>query len=484
MPLILTLRPTPSPSDPIVVLVTAFIVFLVLAFVIATAPNGRERTLRLLFVYLTYGVLELIVKRLAHFAWFLYPIKFGLFFCVLISWWQWREGQRPKLASIPLGGVLAAYLAVAAIQMFNPHQANPIVGMLGWLSDFAFASFYFVAFDLFDGIAPMRRFLRVTALLGVVSALACFTEQWLDPTELMRKYPMFVHLVYFTAAGEVVYRPSALSPYSEIFAIVAMLGLLASRQRPVVLLTAGIAVCVVANVLHAVRIVWMTGIAAVVLLNVLSRGRRLVSIALVAASVALAVDVGIAVSKGGVAESLISATTPLATFQRTRLWGLMALPAIMAQFPFGVGVGEASPGVRFVDSSDITRFGFHNYISELAAQMSIIGPVLLLIFCARVVVTAWGPVWRAKPDEWRAQVSTSLTLVGAMAASFFGGGGLGAYPVSDYFWLMAGATMSLIHEGRFRSVVTARLMFRRNVLPRHGPVLLSGKPAASQRWLV
>ena len=168
MPPTLTLRPVPSPSDPIVALVTAAILGVAFLFVVATAPDARERTIRLLFVYLTYGVLEIIVKRLAHFAWFLYPIKLGLFFCVLASWLAWRAGHREKVLTTPLGGILAAYLAVAGIQVFNPYQSNPFVGALGWLSDFAFAAFYFVAFDLFDGVAPMRRFLRVTAVLGVL----------------------------------------------------------------------------------------------------------------------------------------------------------------------------------------------------------------------------------------------------------------------------------------------------------------------------
>src|SRR5437870_4512289 len=152
----LLLRPIPSPSDPIVVMVTACIVLLALVFLVATAPSARERTLRLLFLYLTYGLLEVIVKRLAHFVWFLYPIKFALFFCVLASWLQWRERLRSRLADIPLSGVLGAYLALAAIQVFNPYQANPIVGVLGWLTEFMYASFYFIAFALFDGVAPTR----------------------------------------------------------------------------------------------------------------------------------------------------------------------------------------------------------------------------------------------------------------------------------------------------------------------------------------
>jgi len=459
-------RPSPAASDPLVVFVTAVILLAVTLLVISRARDGRERTLRLLFVYLTYALIEVGVKRVAHFAWFLYPIKFALFFALLLSWQNWRSGHRLRLRNVPFSGLLAGYLAVAAVQVFNPYQANPIVGALGWLTDFMYAALYFVAFDLFDGVEPMRRLLRLTAVLGIISAVVCVAEQWLGPYEMAVRYPMFVQLVHFTADGGIVYRPSSLSPYSEIFGVAAMLGLFAGRHRRFVWLFAGIALCVVASILHAVRIVWMTGIAILALWSLLNRGRRIVSIALVAASIALAVNIGMTVSEGAIERSLKSVTTPLDTFQRTRLPGLMGLPTIVATFPFGVGVGEGSPGLRFIDAADVTNFDTHNYLTELAGQMSIVGPLLLLAFTIKVLVGGRRSMWNAEPNEWRAQVSISLAVIGALAASFFGGGGLGAYPVTDYFWLLCGATAALTDARQVQVRSVASLVPRRRLLTR------------------
>ena len=456
------LRPIPGPLDPIIAIIVALIAGVALLAVCVTARSPRHRTLQLLFLYLGYGVIEVVVKRLAHFSWFLYPIKYSLFFAVIISWAGSRDRTRQPLAAVPFAGVLGAYLALAAVQVFNPIQANVLVGVLGWLSDFAFVSFYFVAFDVFDELAAMRKLMYVTAALGILSAAVCFAEQWYGPDELMRLYPTFVHLVYFApAGGGVTHRPALLSPYNEIFAVAAMVGLIESRRGPVWLWAIGIAACVVANLLHAVRIGWFTGVAILALLSLFNRQRRIVTAALIAASIAVAVNVGMTVSDGQIARSLTSATKPLNTFQQTRLWGVEAIPIVAAAYPFGVGVGEASPGVRFLDTSGITSFGTHNYLADLAGQMSILGPLLLLIFSARLIMNVGRYAWHAKPGEWRAYVTVCFAIFTAFAVSLFGGGGLGSYPVNEYFWLASGAAITLTVAHRRHAARHAQTVPRR-----------------------
>ena len=437
-------------------------------WLVSTARHPRERTLRLLLLYLTYSVVEVAIKRFGHFSWTVYPLKFVLLFSVYLSWAGITARRRLPLASVPFAGVLGAYLALAALQIFNPIQANPLVGAAGWLSDFAFVPFYFVAFHLFDDVRSMRRFMYATAALGVLSAAACLGEQWYGPDELMRQYPAFVHLLYFTGST-VVHRPALLSPYNEVFAIAAIVGLLQARKGSMVLLAAAIALCVVANILHVVRIGWFTGLVTIALLSLLNSRRRMINVALVAASIVLAVNVGMTVTDGQIADALNSATTPVRTFEEKRLWGVQAIPLVMADYPFGVGVGGASPGVRFLNADGVTSFGTHNYLADLTGQMSILGPILLIIFSIRVAASVLRDLRAsATQDEWRAQVSFAFAMFGALALSLFGGGGLGSSPVSDYFWLTTGAAMGLTYArrreaARAREVITSR---------RPGPMLV------------
>jgi hypothetical protein len=456
-----------SEFDPVVVGVAALLAVFACLWIAATTPAGRERTLRLLFLYLTYGVLEIVVKRGAHYVWYLYPIRFGLFFAVLMSWMNQSRRLAPETF---MTRVLAMYLLLAALQIFNPHQENLLVGLLGWLSDYLFAVLYFVAADLFDGVEPMRRFLRLTAILGALSAAVCFVEQWLGPNELMRTYPTYVRLLYYGPV-RIEYRPASLSPFNEIFAVAAMVALVTSQRRSwkaVAVIGAGIAACVVANALHGVRIAWVTGFIFLALYVLFIQRRRWLAGVIVAGSIALAMNIGMSLTSGLISSQMGSLGRPVQTFQRTRLSGLMAFPRIVPEYPFGVGVGESSAGLRLIDSTGVTTFGTHNYLTELAAQMSIVGPLLLLLFCGGILVTALRVVWPAKPDEWRALMSMSFALFGAVTVTFFGGGALGGYPMNEYFWLLAGAMMGLLQARRSRATAAevTRPVRLRNLLSR------------------
>jgi hypothetical protein len=443
----------PAAADPIVVIAAALIVGLAALFIYSSTPNGPERTLRLLFLYLTYGTLEIVVKRGAHYVWYLYPIKFALFFLVLLAWSASRgrgDGQR---TSAPLKGVLVWYLGLAAIQVFNPYQTSAVVGLLGWLSDFIFVTFYFVAVDLFDDPVRVRRLLRVTACLGVLSAAACFFEQWWGPDELFRDYPTYTRLLYFTEQG-IRIRPSALSAFMEIFGIAALLGLAAARQIPIVLAVVGIIACATANALHVVRIAWVVGFATVALMQLTSRQRRLFSVAAAVVAVVVAVRIGTQVTEGLITPSFESLQRPVTTFSKTRSWGLVSLSAVVRDYPFGAGIGESSPGLRLIDSTGVVTFGLHNYLTELAAQMSLAGPLLLLMFCGGVLLKTILAAWRAQRGERQVYLSVGVGMFGALAVSLFIGGGLGNFPLSDYFWLLAGATMSLAGQ---RQTVVARV---------------------------
>lgn len=461
----------PSPNDPFVVAIVALTVIVCALFIAGSTSDGRERTLRLLFLYLTYGALETLLKRGAHYAWYIYFIKYGLFGLVVLSWIQTRSLGRRGVATVPGGFVLTLYLGLAALQIFNPYQGNVIVGVLGWLSDFVFSVFYFVAFDLFDDVTAMRRLVRLAAIIGVLSAIVCFLEVWVGPNLLMKTYPSYVRFLYYAPNG-IEYRPVGLAAFSEIMGIAALVGLIASRKLSVaayLLLSAAIVLCIVANALHAVRIAWMTGFGFLAFFSVLGQKRRWVSLVLVTGSIALAVNISLTLTEGMIASSFASIVSPLRTFEQARLGGLRSILTIVPEFPLGVGVGESSAGMRLIDASGVTVFGVHNYIAELAAQMSLLGPVLLMAFCGSTVWRGLRAVGRMPVDERRTYACVAVSLFGSITVTFFGGGGLGAYPLNEFFWMMAGALMALAQPVRRPASVAAQPA---RALPRRGLLLV------------
>src|SRR5438093_10757095 len=123
----------PSPDDPFVALAVYLVVGAVVVFVLALSRTARGRTLNLLYVYLSFCVFVQLFKRLTHYQWYSYPLKFGLFFLLLATWAASRKGLQPRVhAHGPAGIFLLAYLILAAIQVFNPIQGNALVGVLGW----------------------------------------------------------------------------------------------------------------------------------------------------------------------------------------------------------------------------------------------------------------------------------------------------------------------------------------------------------------
>jgi hypothetical protein len=437
-------RPTPAPSDPLFALLAYLLVIIALLAVLMSSGTPARRAVRLLFLYLAYAALEIIVKRLTHFSWYVYPIKFSLFGGVIAAWWTARPSIRAQRVTPPLTALLLLYGALAAIQIFNPNQGNPLIGILGWMTDFMYIVLFFVAFDLLRDERNVERLLWVTAAIGVLSALSCFTEMWIGAEELQRQYPTFVPLLAYGTDGSVTYRPTTLVPYMEVLGVAAMVALLALKHRRFAWMIAGISICIAASLFHAVRITWITAILFVGLF-VLLEGRKSWVGVLGVAACAFAVILQFNLAGGVLAPSFESLTTPLQTYQQNRLGGLLALSRVISAYPLGLGVGEGGPGLRFLASAGgPTRLGTHNYLTDLAGQLSLAGPLLFLAFGAGIEWRGFRSLGRrGLSGERRVLIRASMALFGAMFIAFFGGGALGAYPENEYFWLMAGVIARL-----------------------------------------
>ena len=332
------------------------------------------------------------------------------------------------------------YIALAALQIFNPYQGNPVVGVLGWMTDFMYVALFFVGFDLLRDERSVRQLMWLTATLGMVSAISCLTEYWVGAEELQRLYPTFVPLQVYSASGDYVSnRPTSLAPYIEIFGIASMVGLLAMKGWWRAVLGVGIALCVIASLFHAIRITWVVTFLFLALFTVLGRRKNLAGVLVVIMCVFGSIQV-LDLDNSLLGESLRSMSTPVQTFQTNRLAGVLDFQRVVSDYPFGLGFGELSPGLRFLENRrNGTRLGTHNYMTDLAGQMSILGPLLFVMFGCAVVYRGVRALWRPEISASRtAALKTCLALFGALLISFYGGGALGAYPSNEYFWLTAG----------------------------------------------
>jgi hypothetical protein len=409
---------------------------------------------------LTYNLFEIAIKRVTHFTFYVYPIKDVLFLLVMLSWLSARRQRAQNLAKPPLVGTLKVYLSVVALQVFNPYLMNPIVGLMGWHNDFIYILLYFVAFDLMSEWLLVRRLFWLTAWLGILSAIGCFIEQTVGPEEVLKSYPMFVDYLSWDETGRMIYRPVSLSVFMEVFAIAIMISsmTLSSGLKNKLLLLGGIFACGTANILHGVRIAWVVAAFFVAGFTLLNWRRNILYVAILLTCLAGAVSAAIDLTKGDILIRLQTMETPTTTFSESRSSGLMALPQVILRYPFGQGIGWQNPGLRFTDFSfeHTALYGFHNYITDLAAQLSLLGPVLVLSFCFGLLRRGLRAYRSLREKEARAYMSCMLALFGAITASFFGGGMLGAYPLNEYFWFLAGAIMRMASSSYISNRETVR----------------------------
>jgi len=413
-----------------------------LVVAVSGTRDRRELAIRLFFLYLAYNLFEMALKRATHFTFYIYPIRGFLLLLVLHSWWKARRQGAQNPAKPPLQAILKVYLFLAALQVFNPYLMNPIVGAMAWYNDFIQVLLYFVAFDLMSEWPLVRRFFWLTVWLGILSAIACFIEQAVGPEELMKSYPTFVQLSHYDETGRTFFRPMSLSIFMEVFAIAMMIPLLmiSTGFHRKLLLLGFIFACSTANILHGVRIAWVTAAFFAAGLTLLNWRRSVLQAVILLVCLTAGFKVAMSLTEGSILLRVDTMETPMQTYAETRLEGLLALVNLIARYPFGQGVGWGSPGLRFVEfnSTHTVLYGFHNYLVDLAAQVSLLGPLLLLGFCYGVLRRGLRAYRGLRDKEARAYVACMLALFGAITVSFFGGGALGSYPANEYFWFMAG----------------------------------------------
>src|SRR2546425_10632473 len=92
----------------------------------AAVASGLRRLEVAVLIFVLYGAVEGLIKRLTGYSVWVYPLKDLFFAAVLMAWLT-----MPRSASTrsPARGLCAAYFLIAALQMLNPYLPNPVVGI-------------------------------------------------------------------------------------------------------------------------------------------------------------------------------------------------------------------------------------------------------------------------------------------------------------------------------------------------------------------
>jgi hypothetical protein len=376
--------------------------------------------------------------------------------------------RRERLVLPPLSSWVVAFVAIVAIEAFNPHTEGILKILAGIRQQFEWLPFFFFGYFL---MRSKRRFRQLFLIVGVAAlangAVAAY-QTGLTPAQLASWGPGYHQLVYpsgsvsgsgrlYTSEGEGRIRPMGLGSdagFSGGVGLIALsfgLALLAtarSRRRWAPALLCLGALLAILTSLGRLQVVG--AVIAVAGFAVLASfaGRRVTRpLGAILAVVALAMPVGaLAVSafRSGtfsryesIAPSKIGAASGYKEGARS------LLPRELAANPFGVGLGTSGPSSGFGGKSNYVGEEFRGITSEtqynfLANELGAPGVLMWLVLSVYMIV------FFARGIRWVADGDLAILLAGTFAPfiALFVAGFSGAFTVSaasgPYFWFAIG----------------------------------------------
>jgi O-antigen ligase len=128
-----------------------------------------------------------------------------------------------------------------------------------------------------------------------------------------------------------------------------------------------------------------------------------------------------------------------------RINSLKAIVPEVIEKPFGVGIGRANPGARFLMQwyPGFQPTGYHNFFTILAHETSILG-VILMLWILKVIFFNGYKIYANLQDS-----KLKYTALGILACLFgifflfFAGPIIDVSPANLYFWFLAGMLLKL-----------------------------------------
>jgi hypothetical protein len=338
---------------------------------------------------------------------------------------------------------------LVAVQALNPHLPTVLIWLAGVRTSYMYALLYFVAYQTFGTTERIEHLARVLGALAVITAAGAMIEsslglEWVYAHDL----EVFINPAYLGASGKWVIRPSSIgngpgsAAMMEYIGAIALFGLAVcdSRwgRRMAYLSGAGLALGGV--LLGATRTIWLQAALAVAIFALLSGPRRLSRALYILVPATMAVVLSLFFSRGEINARFQTVETPLDAYRAQRYGALELLPQVVADFPLGAGVGWNAPRRDLFAPSHIeetTQYsGVHNYLSNLALEVGILGLLVFLAFSVGVSLWGFRALAREKGARRRALLAACNAVFVSMLLSFLAGGAIAGWP-GEYYWIFA-----------------------------------------------
>lgn len=471
IPLALGLAISVEYANPSILLAVALVAGTVGIVMLMTSPR-LEVSVALVVLYL--GLLEGPVKLGTGGHEAASVVRDVLIYAVAAGALMRLLASHQRITLPPLSGWVVAFVTLVLIEALNPNTHGITKALGGYRQQLEWVPFFFFGYAL---MRSKRRFRQMFLILGVIAlanGIVSTYQTRLSPGQLASWGPGYRELVYgtevsgqkgglagrvFGAEGVARVRPPALgtdagfSAGVGVLALVGTLALLAAvglrRRWPVVLLCLGALVGIATGEGRLQVVGAVLAVLAFTLLS-LSAGKQFTRpLAVIIGIIVLAIPLG-AVFVSAVGSSTFARYSSIAPgnispeTKDTKTSSLKEIPNVIAQTPFGVGLGSVGAATGFGGvASQGEGIGAHGVSAEteynfVTDELGLPGLILWSAFTIRLIVLGLRGLPRIEDLELRIDLAAMLAILIGFTLMGFSGPTMSSPAFGAFFWFMAG----------------------------------------------
>lgn len=391
-----------------------------------------------------------------------------LFYAIAIGMLVPMIVRRRPVKLPPLSAWVLVFVAVVAVQLFNPDNGSLVHSVASLRQHLEFVPLFFIAYSVMQTATRLRGFFVLLALVGAVNGVVGSIQLGLSPEQLSAWGPGYSNLINGdpsggisprTAVGEdggLVVRPPGLGSdmgFAGVLGGIAIPGalalLIAGRRRRLgqqlvsMILLAGCITAVATSLSRSAVVSAVVGVLAFACLMGVARPRKIPAVAaalILFIGIAAAVSVYAAQGREGDFERLTSITPDRAigTTVESRSTTLSLIPTYIREFPLGAGIGSVGPASGVIDPPPRKFLNAESQFTFMLVELGV--PGLLAFVALNVTLVVLLLRWIRYTATY--EMALLMAAVGAPLFSFMAVWIVGVVTVSTpnnvYFWFAAG----------------------------------------------
>lgn len=416
-------------------------------------------TLAILMLYL--GLADGVIKLMTNSS----SATLGrdlLLYAIVIGLVLKRSLRKEPFVCPPLTGWIVAFVAVIAVQVFNPGDASLYHALASTRPHLEFVPLFFLGHSVMRSRRRLKCFLMLLLVVAAANGVVGLVQFGMSPAQLSTWGPGYASRIngtdgtgprsFVDSTGQARVRPFGLGSdigFGGVIALLAApaaLALLSFKRNTklkivIALLSVGVALGIVTSQARVVII--GSGVALLAYMFLATSSRRAFRVILGIATGLIIGYFAITVLANNSSSHLFdrySSITPdkvLSTAYNYRSGTIADVPDYMAQFPLGAGIGKTGPAADSAGGGGYSNLDAESEPTYLLIELGIPGFIIFTVFQLRFLGLSFA-IRRLKDLEIRLLLAAVAAPLFAIFAEGFAGITSATTPNAPYLWFASG----------------------------------------------